>query len=59
MSVEQEKLVPFKVYLEEEMLEALEEFAEKYTKETGRRWSKSAVVRLALSEFFTRQGRLL
>ncbi len=59
MSEEHEKLVPFKVYLEEEMLEALEEFAEKYTKETGKRWSKSAVIRLALSEFFARQGRFI
>lgn len=56
MSEEHEKLVKTSVYLEEEMLEVLDEFARKYTKETGKRWSRGAVVRLALSEFFARQG---
>ncbi len=59
MEEDKEKLVRFTVYLEEEMLEALEEFAQKYTRETGRAWSKGAVIRLALSEFFTRHGRLI
>ena len=55
----EEKLFKTSVYLEEEVLEALEEFAETYTKETGKRWSKGAVIRLALSEFFARQGKIL
>lgn len=59
MGEEIEKLVKTTVYLEGEIIEALEEFAEKYTRETGKRWSKGAVIRLALSEFFTRQGRML
>jgi len=59
MSEEKEKLVKFTVYLEEEMIEALEEFAEKYSKETGKRWTKGAVIRLALSEFFTKRGKLI
>lgn len=59
MGEETEKLVRTTVYLEDEIIEALEELAEKYTKETGKRWSKGAVIRLALSEFFTRQGRML
>lgn len=57
--MEKERLIRTTVYLEEEVLEALEEFARKYTEETGKRWSKGAVIRLALSEFFTRQGRML
>lgn len=57
--MEKERLIRTTVYLEEEVLEALEEFVRKYTEETGKRWSKGAVIRLALSEFFTRQGRML
>ncbi len=56
MGEEHEKLVKTSIYLEEEMLEVLDEFARKYTDETGKRWSRGAVVRLALSEFFARQG---
>jgi hypothetical protein len=33
--------------------------AREYTEETGKKWSKAAVIRLALSEFFTRRGRLI
>ncbi len=54
-----EKLVRTTVYLEEEVIEALEEFAARFTEETGKKWSKGAVVRLALSEFFSRQGKIL
>lgn len=59
MGEEHEKLVRTSVMLEEEILGALEEFAEKYTTETGRKWSRGAVIRLALSEFFTNRGRML
>jgi hypothetical protein len=59
MSEEQEKLVKTSVYLEEEVIEALEETAKVLGKETGRRWSKGAVIRVALSDFFTRRGRML
>jgi hypothetical protein len=59
MEEEQEKLVRMTVYLEEEALEALEEFAEIYTAETGKRYSRGAVIRVALSEFFTNRGKLL
>ncbi len=55
----EEKLVKFTVYLEEEVLEALEEAAREYTAQTGKRWSKAAVIRLALSEFFRQRGKLL
>jgi hypothetical protein len=56
---EHEKLVKTSVYLEEEVLEALEEAADEFAKDTGRRWSKGGVVRLALSDFFTRRGKML
>ncbi len=54
-----EKLVKTSIYLEEEILEALDDFARKYSEETGQKWSRGAVVRLALSEFFARQGIIL
>lgn len=59
MSEGQEKLVRTTIYLEEEVLEALEELAEEYSKETGQRWSKGGVIRVALSDFFTRKGKIL
>jgi hypothetical protein len=59
MSEDHEKLVKTSVCLEEEVLEALEELAGEYSKETGQKWSKSAVIRVALSEFFSRRGKIL
>lgn len=59
MMEEHEKLVKTSLHLEEEVLEALEELAQEYTKETGKKWSRGAVVRLALSEFFSRRGKIL
>jgi len=59
VSGEQEKLKKISVYLEEEVLEAIEELQEEYSKETGQKWSKGAVIRLALSEFFTKRGKIL
>ncbi len=54
-----EKMVKTSVYLEEEVKEALEETARELAKETGKKWSLGAVIRVALSDFFTRRGRLL
>jgi hypothetical protein len=59
MDAEQEKLKKVSAYLEEEVLEALDELAKEYSKDTGRKWSKGAVIRLALSEFFSRRGKIL
>lgn len=56
---EHEKLLKTSVYLEEEVLEALEETAAELSKDTGRKWSKGGVIRLALSDFFTRRGKIL
>ncbi|MBI5196065.1 MAG: hypothetical protein HZA10_07060 [Nitrospirae bacterium] len=59
MSTDHEKLKKVSAYLEEEVLEALKELAKDYSKETGQKWSKGAVIRLALSEFFSRKGKIL
>jgi hypothetical protein len=54
-----ERLIKTTVYLEEEVLEALEEEARELQITTGQKWTKGAVVRLALSDFFTRKGMIL
>lgn len=59
MEEEHEKLVKTSVFLEEEVLEALQDMAEKLERETGRKWSRGAVIRIALSDFFSRQGKIL
>ena len=59
MEEEQEKLRKFTVNLEEEVLEALTDTAIELEKETGMKWSRGAVIRLALSDFFTRKGKIL
>lgn len=59
MSEGHEKLVRTTVYLEEEVLEALEDLAGEYSRDTGQKWSKGGVIRVALSDFFTRKGKIL
>lgn len=59
MGHDHEKLVRTTVFLEEEVLEAIEELAEEYSKDTGQKWSRGAVIRVALSEFFSRRGKIL
>ena len=59
MPAEHEKLKKISISIEEEVLEAIEELAEEYSKETGRKWSKGAVIRVALSEFFSKRGKIL
>ena len=59
MSEDHEKLKKISVSLEEEVIEALEEAAREYSKELGQRWSRGAVIRVALSEFFSRRGKIL
>ncbi len=46
------------IYLEDEHLEALDELAREYTERLGQRWTRSAVVRLALSDFLTKIGKM-
>lgn len=59
MTTEHEKLKKISICLEEEVMEALEELVEEFSKDTGRKWSKGAVIRLALSEFFSKRGKIL
>jgi hypothetical protein len=59
MEEEHEKLKKISVHLEEDILEALEETTREFEKETGRRWTRGAVIRVALSDFFTRKGKML
>jgi hypothetical protein len=59
MTEEHEKLVKTTVNLEAEVMEALEELAKEYSQETGQKWSRGAVIRVALSEFFSRRGKIL
>ena len=59
MDHDHEKLVRTTVFLEEEVLEALEELADEYASDTGQKWSRGAVIRVALSEFFSRRGKIL
>jgi hypothetical protein len=59
MSEEHENLIKTSVYLEEEVLEELEALAKEYSQETGKRWSRGGVIRLSLSEFFAKRGKIL
>jgi hypothetical protein len=59
MEEEHEKLKKTSVYLEEDVLEALDETALEFEKETGQKWSRGGVIRVALSDFFTRRGKIL
>jgi hypothetical protein len=59
MGHDHEKLVRTSVLLEEEVLEALEELADEYANDTGQKWSRGAVIRVALSEFFSNRGKIL
>jgi len=54
----QEKLVRVTLYLEEDHVEALDRAAKEYSELLKQRWSRGAVVRLALSDFFSRRGEI-
>lgn len=47
------------VFLESDHIESLDELARRYSKELGQRWTRSAVVRLAVGDFLTRMGRIV
>lgn len=59
MNEEQEELKEITILLEEEQIEALDELAEELSKELGQPWDRGAVIRLALSEFFSKRGKIL
>jgi ABC-type Zn2+ transport system substrate-binding protein/surface adhesin len=51
-------LVDVTIQLEDEHIPALDETAAELTKELKQPWDRGAVVRLALSEFFSRRGKI-
>ena len=51
-------LVQVTIELEDEHIPALDEVAEELTRELKQPWDRGAVVRLALSEFFSRRGKI-
>ncbi len=51
-------LVEVTLLLEDEHLEALDEVAAEISNEVKQHWDRGAVVRLALSEFFSRRGKI-
>jgi len=52
-------LVEVTIELEDEHIPALDEVAAELTKELKQTWDRGAVVRLALSEFFSRRGKIM
>ncbi len=58
-TMEKEKLIKTSVYLEEEVIEALDDTVKEFEKQTKMKWSRGAVIRAALSDFFTRKGKIL
>ena len=55
---EEHGLVEVTLLLEDEHLDALDEAAAELTRQLKQPWDRGAVVRLALSEFFSRQGKI-
>ncbi len=51
-------LVDVAIQLEDEHIPALDEVAAELTQELKQPWDRGAVVRLALSEFFSRRGKI-
>jgi len=51
-------LVEVTIQLEDEHIPALDEVAAELTMELKQPWDRGAVVRLALSEFFSRRGKI-
>ncbi len=51
-------LVEVTLLLEDEHLDALDEVAAELTGDLRQKWDRGAVVRLALSEFFSRRGKI-
>lgn len=51
-------LVEVTIQLEDEHIPALDDVAAELSKELKQPWDRGAVVRLALSEFFSRRGKI-
>lgn len=54
-----EELKRCTIFLEADSIEYLDELARRYAKELGQRWTRSAVVRLAVGDFLTRMGKII
>ncbi len=54
----QHGLVEVTIQLEDEHIPALDEMAAELTRDLKQPWDRGAVVRLALSEFFSRRGKI-
>lgn len=59
MDEEQEALKEITILIEEEQIEALDDLAEEYSRDLGQPWDRGAVIRLALSEFFSKRRKIL
>ncbi len=55
---EEHGLVEVTLMLEDEHLEALDDVAAELSRELNQPWDRGAVVRLALSEFFSKRGKI-
>ncbi len=53
-----EELRRCSVFLEAEHIEHLDELAKEYSRTLGQRWTRSAVLRLAVGDFLTKIGRI-
>ncbi len=51
-------LIEVTIELEDEHIPALDEVAAELTRDLKQPWDRGAVVRLALSEFFSRRGKI-
>lgn len=51
-------LVEITILIEDEHLDALDETAKELSRELKQPWDRGAVIRLALSEFFSRRGKI-
>lgn len=55
---EMEELIRCTIFLEEEHIESLDELAKEFSKNLGQRWTRSAVVRLAVGNFLTNMKKM-
>ncbi|MBI3752851.1 MAG: hypothetical protein HY266_02245 [Deltaproteobacteria bacterium] len=57
-SEEKEELRRCTIFLEEEQVEALDELAKEFQKNLKQKWTRSAVVRLAVGNFLTNMQKM-
>lgn len=57
-SEEKEELQRCTIFLEEDQVEALDELAKEFQKNLKQKWTRSAVVRLAVGNFLTNMKKM-